>query len=821
PIYLNGLSVGILLPAVSLGLAFGMASGTVYTLSVKRQMISSSQQMGGVLVGSLVGGLIYGLAYTLPFWAIEGQASYRTAVIVSGAVFGLTSVLSVGWRTGRWRRSIFLGLTFCAVIVLSGQYATQDTIRQVALRLICWVANCEGYGFAYYAGTSLIFLSTIVSAGAPYVLAYTLGEQMAGPKAGAVAAMFGASGTMITLFTTFDPSTPSCNYMPNCFLPPVEVILPIAFVATFGTGMLMFAMPLWRPVLTYPLTEIWNLILYNSDLRRWRRGELPAKQSRLRLHSAFWDESQRLPLWGLAEYVTWVVERFPDEGRQALAYLIGGNQGWAATAAQLELDARQLERVAPNIKAIGRAHRHLAIGELNDPARPLLRSFKRHSQDVDAALNQATLYHKRLALRGVEERLENFLRELTRSNEQHTARFYSIASRWYQAVLDHQELLAETAELQDEIDNPYIFGVPLTEEQDIFVGRREISERIEQLVLDPRRPPLLLYGQRRMGKTSLLRSLGRLLPSNIIPLFVDGEGLAGASNYADFVYNIAWQISQSAAQRELTLSMLDRQTLEAGPFTRFITWLDEIENQLKQHGFNMALLTLDEFEAVDSVLEKGRFDAEDVMRMLRHLIQHRPYFKVLLAGSHTLTEFQHWASYLINVQVVKVDYLSMDEALQLITRPMEDFRLEYDREACARVLGLTRGHPHLVQLLCYTIISLKNEQPPDLRWYVTAADVEAAVPEALETGGFFFADIEQNQIDTQAAELLHFIAKQGEGGCVAGRERPLELSVSSDVIDQLLQRDLVEPVMGGGYRFQVELIRRWFARKETETKPVS
>jgi hypothetical protein len=60
----------------------------------------------------------------------------------------------------------------------------------------------------------------------------------------------------------------------------------------------------------------------------------------------------------------------------------------------------------------------------------------------------------------------------------------------------------------------------------------------------------------------------------------------------------------------------------------------------------MALLALDEFEALDDALRKDRFSEQAVLGMLRHLIQHRPRFKVLVAGSHTLEEYQHWASYL-------------------------------------------------------------------------------------------------------------------------------------------------------------------------------
>jgi len=82
------------------------------------------------------------------------------------------------------------------------------------------------------------------------------------------------------------------------------------------------------------------------------------------------------------------------------------------------------------------------------------------------------------------------------------------------------------------------------------MGRTDISAQIEQLLRDQRRPPLLLYGQRRMGKTSLLNNLGRLLPNTIVPLFVDLQGPATrATDHAGFLYNIARKMVDSAEKQ--------------------------------------------------------------------------------------------------------------------------------------------------------------------------------------------------------------------------------------------------------------------------------
>jgi len=229
----------------------------------------------------------------------------------------------------------------------------------------------------------------------------------------------------------------------------------------------------------------------------------------------------------------------------------------------------------------------------------------------------------------------------------------------------------------------------------------------------------------------------------------------------------------------------------------------------------MALLMLDEFEVLDGALAKGRFDEEAVLGMLRHLIQHRPRFKVLLSGSHTLDEFQRWASYLINVQVIQIGYLNETETQQLIESPVAGFALRYAPEASQRILALTRGHPFLIQLLCAEVVAIKNEQPPAVRRLARLEDVVTAVPEALNHGSFFFADIEQNQVDAVGREVLRLIAAHGDTA-VAPRQTLVEYVPSLLALEQTLvslqQRDLIEPVEDG-YRFQVELVRRWFAER--------
>ncbi|MCB8942813.1 MAG: ATP-binding protein [Ardenticatenaceae bacterium] len=733
------------------GLGFGVAAGLTSSAGTAPN-ISIMRRISGAVIGIVIGAISGRLANVI--------AEQWMAVLILGVPFGL----AIGWRTGSWQRGAAAGLVVAVLGVLAALLAETAVL-----------------------GTLMGTLGLVILLGSLFALPYVLAERVAGPAAGALAGALGSGGG---IFLFVSPDQPS------------DQLLLFSLVGV----LLGLTLAWWRPVVMYPLVAAWNLLLLRLDERR-----LPqARPSLLPWHSAFWDEAQRLSLISLDAHLLLVMAYRPREGVLALDYLSASRQRWAAQAAQIEWDARLLAECG-EITAVSGAYEQLGAGELTGPASALLRSFSRISQDVGAALRQESAYNQRLALSAVEDRLDGLVRELTRSNERYAARFRPIAGQWRQVVSEQSQKLAEEAELRQEIDSPYIIGVPLTEQQEIFVGRHEISARIEQLLLDRRQPPLFLYGQRRVGKTSLLNNLGRLLPSTIVPLFVDLQGPASrARNEAGFLYNVTRSMRQSAErQRGMRFPDLDQEALTADPFTRFEEWLDAVEAVL---GDNLALLMLDEFEVLEGAFAKGRFEEEAILGTLRHLIQHRPRFKVLISGSHTLDEFQRWASYLINVQVIHIGYLGEAETRQLVEKPVVGFALRYEAAASQHVLGLTRGHPFLVQLLCAEVVALKNEQPPEVRRLAGVEDVETAVSSALDHGSFFFADIQRNQVNPVEQEVLRLLARGG--GTAVARQQLVayfpSLMALEEALVKLQQRELIEPV-ADGYRFQIELVRRWFA----------
>ncbi len=764
--------------AIAIAIVAGLTGGVAASLVRHESRAVAGRQVGAVIIGILVNIAIYVLTI---------------GVFKSGAVNVTISILC----------SIGLGMF--------ARPFPRRPLRAVGIAGACGLIYFSLIDLAHtmLPGPVSMTLGSIASSitGAMWLACFfalpaVLARRSAGAWAGAIAGTLGMGG--ISLGGLYVVVTMATG---NSFLWP---ILPLSAACVF----VGFTQGWWRPALTYPLLAASNLLLFRADVQRLedpdRRSAVPFGENShcLRWHSAFWDEHQRLRLHGLDDHLVLLLEYAPAAGQAACQYLLAGRQRWAIPRAQIEAEIREIERCRTLEDLATARHRDAPHFQHNPAASTLLRSFGRIGQDCAAALEQASSYNQRLLLSASEERLEGLVRELAYSDGHIATRFQPIALRWREIIAERRHMLTGRVEQQQLIDSPYVIGVPLTAKQAMFVGRADISARIEALVLDRQCPPLLLYGQRRMGKTSLLNNLVRLLPDAIVPMFVDLQGPAvQASDHAGFLAALARAMTATARRgRTVELPALNRHDLQTDPFPSFDEWLDAVEAAL---GERTVLLTLDEFEALAGAMEAGRFDEAAVLGLLRHTIQHRPRFKLMLAGSHTLDEIQRWSSYLINVQPLQIGYLSREETRQLVEHPLPNFPLAYEPAASERVYSLTNGHPALVQLLCAEIVATKNAQPATSRRLATLADVDGAVPDALERGSFFFADLQRNQLAQSSVALLRAAAERGENALFI----PADPSGCAAAIDQLLRRDVL--VRAGdpsspGYRFQVELIRRWF-----------
>jgi hypothetical protein len=314
--------------------------------------------------------------------------------------------------------------------------------------------------------------------------------------------------------------------------------------------------------------------------------------------------------------------------------------------------------------------------------------------------------------------------------------------RWQPAIERWQHILElEIAEQQKtsqgELLNPFQFGNPLRPDRaDIFKGRQDFADRLVRLILDRNRPTLVLHGPRRAGKTSFLLNLPRLLPSDLVPIYLDMQQGSMTASEGDFCYGLVRAIDRDTRSQGLQLPPIpSRADFAHRPYTTLEDWLDLA---LPQLGERRLLLNLDEFEKIGSAIKDGRI-SERLFDQLRSMIQHYDRLGFLFSGVQTLEELgPRWSNYFISVVPMEMHYLEPHEAEDLLLHPDPEFTLKYDAGIVAEILHLTRCQPYLLQLIGSAIVNQANLQHTQL---ATTTLLQAAIQSAFTNGEPYFTNI--------------------------------------------------------------------------------
>jgi AAA+ ATPase superfamily predicted ATPase len=320
--------------------------------------------------------------------------------------------------------------------------------------------------------------------------------------------------------------------------------------------------------------------------------------------------------------------------------------------------------------------------------------------------------------------------------------------------------LQEVEQRFREIPNPYSTGIP-TLDSKMFYGREaDVALLKDNLTRPVAKTVMVLYGQRRSGKTTLLLQLANtpVLEKHVLVL-IDMQREAYGISVSKFLYDMALYIVQAFKKRGVTLHRPDRHTFEVNPTFAFDEFLDEVETHL---GERKLILLIDEFEVLEEQVVKKKLE-EEIFGYLRSLMQHRQNINFLLAGTHKIERQTrgYWSVFFNIARHHYLSRLSKSGAQELIVGPVEGF-LEYEPHAIEKIHQLTAGQPYLIHLICRSLVDYCNEQQ---KTYATINDVNIVLREVMQTGKFHFSWI-WDQIEPPERIALAVLA---EGGREEGR----------------------------------------------------
>lgn len=384
-----------------------------------------------------------------------------------------------------------------------------------------------------------------------------------------------------------------------------------------------------------------------------------------------------------------------------------------------------------------------------------------------------------------------------------------------------------------DIHNPFQHGArggPVMDPK-MFYGREALLRSLVSAVSDTTPGKcVVLYGQKRVGKSSVLEHLRQRMQWPLVPVdFSLGNTITNFSVHF-FLWTILYQTAravraQSTHGRKLPIIDVPTLTeLSAGGLSLFYQKMDDFADRCKADPVTRDLrviLLIDEFvylyKAIHDKVIPGEF-----MKTWKALLQHG-YFNAVLVGHDVMPQFMNAYPNEFAVAVpVRCSYLSEEDARKLADVPIRiggpTGESRYVGTALDDIIDLTDCNPFYIQIVCDAVVEYMNrERTPK----ITNADVMKVLEQLLRGE----SAIKQRDFDglltpgdelpgaipvSEVLQVLKRIASySSHGGCgladLTGiaTTHPIEM-----ILSNLVDRDVIE-IRNEAHYIRVGLFREW------------
>jgi hypothetical protein len=267
--------------------------------------------------------------------------------------------------------------------------------------------------------------------------------------------------------------------------------------------------------------------------------------------------------------------------------------------------------------------------------------------------------------------------------------------------------------------NPYIAGAPVLDD-DMFYGREKLTARMLSTL---HRNSLMITGERRIGKTTFLHHLKRVLAEDeagdwcFFPVFVDLQGVPEQSFFHALMAEVVDSQDLSPATRQALRFAPEPEGYDARDFGHDLQQVIAELGTRTERKVKLALL-IDEVDVLNEY-------SESVNQRLRGIFM-KSFSENLVAVMSGVgirrrwkSEVSPWYNFFDEIELTP---FSREEAEALVREPVAGvFRWRPD--AVERVLELSHLKPYLVQKLCVHAVNRMLEAG---RSTIRREDVEAA-----------------------------------------------------------------------------------------------
>ncbi|MER7488365.1 hypothetical protein ABTY20_21135 [Streptomyces sp. NPDC126497] len=403
------------------------------------------------------------------------------------------------------------------------------------------------------------------------------------------------------------------------------------------------------------------------------------------------------------------------------------------------------------------------------------------------------------------------------------------SQRRVEAEVEPKSIRLHTDTEWSEIPNPYSAGLPV-ENPEMFMGRDPLIANLLKTLTGPHRGSVIVYGQKRAGKSSVLYHLREKLTPPSLAVRFSVQDLAGDISFADFLYRIGadfhWAISDLVADAGWETAPLPEPSLEQirlSPQQKFnefmrrlLAWLRATPPLADSH----LVLLIDEFSMVHKEIRSGNLP-ESFMKGWKAMLE-AGFFRCVLVGNDLMPRFiQEFPNEFQVATEARVSYLEHADAKELIEKPIRlpDGASRYRGNAVDRILELTGRSAYYIQLFCHELVLYMNSE--DVRGpAIGPADVEVVADRLIVALGenefdnlLTPGDSEVTDISGELVMEVLRATRREVGRAMYHEGDPNAHPEAERVIQDLERREVLQRLSGNRYRIRVGLFSQWLQHR--------
>ncbi len=280
-----------------------------------------------------------------------------------------------------------------------------------------------------------------------------------------------------------------------------------------------------------------------------------------------------------------------------------------------------------------------------------------------------------------------------------------------------------------EIAEPYSLE-PVRQTKDL-IGR---SKQLRQIIAKLRSPSVgsfWIHGQRRVGKTSVVRTLEDMPEAEDLTMIYLETGKFIDPEVPQTVTSLGQKICSRLMQADSALSHL-----EPPDFDGALSPLDDFMHQAFQASPDLRIvIVLDEFDALPPELYRPGPMSHALFMTLRSL-SGEDQLGFICVGGETMPEIlSSQGQHLNKFRPLRIDYLEREsqwsDFVELVRRPVSLWATIND-DAVLRIYEVTSGNPFFTKFVCGVLMAQMVERRDA---FVTATEAERAIRSAVEQAG--------------------------------------------------------------------------------------